>query len=91
MHGLDKLGRFAVIAQRVPQFADAHFEHDVADVSFRPHGAEHLLLGHQLTGVLQQIQQHGKTLLPQRNDPGPAPQQLINPVEAAVEEADLAL
>ena len=60
MHRFDVARHTRVVAERFPEFANAHHERAVADLGTTPDETVELTLGHQLSGAIDEADEHGK-------------------------------
>src|ERR1044071_865365 len=60
MRSLDKLRRLGIVVERFSHLLNSDFENRVADKSFRPKRAQQFVLGHHLTGTINEVVKQGK-------------------------------
>jgi hypothetical protein len=65
MHSLDKRRGCGFVTQHLTQFENTNRRHRVANGDVRPNGVEQRFLGHQITGMIDQILQNIERLAPQ--------------------------
>lgn len=77
------------VTERFPQLPDAVLEHRVGDEGRGPYGFEELLLGDELTAMLDTVLQHSERLRPEADLGHSVPQGLIRRVQPEFGEARL--
>jgi hypothetical protein len=82
MRRCNESGCPGIIAERLPELANADHQHAIADHSFGPDCLKQGSLGHQLVHVLNQAAQHGKRFGAQEDGLGSVPQTFIGKVQA---------